>query len=159
MMKNLFAAFVLICVSVYAEASCTLTTPYTSGVLGGGTANYATATSTSHDWQANTVSITYSLGTVTQSAGIDSAFVVLAGAPTMTNTLNLATGYWAATTPYSGVPIAQGTLTAPQLAAAITVYTGPLTALRDAADYFACTVGQGNFLPGAQNDLWGVGDL
>jgi hypothetical protein len=103
---------------------------------------------------ANSVSITYSFGTATSSAGINTAFAVAANTPTITNTLFLSNGNWTAVLNGSGT-IGRGTLTGPNLAGAITVYSGPLTALRDAADYFA----MGTFLLGTQPDLWGTGDL
>lgn len=138
-----------------AYASITLTTPYTlsgpAGTVAAGTANSATATGKTFDWQANQACITYSFGTVTKTGSTDTSFAVLAGAPTITNCLNLTTGNWQATT--SGFPggvIMTGTLTGGQLSSAITVYSGPLTPLRDAADFFASTT----FLPGTQSDTW-----
>ena len=132
-----------------------LTTSYSAvGSSGFVSVPHATATSKSYDWVANSVSITYSFGTATSSGGITSAFLVAPNAPTVTNTMSLNTGVWHAVLNGVGT-IGQGTLTGPNLAGAITVYSGPQTALRDAADFFA----MGTFLPGTQPDLWGSGDI
>jgi hypothetical protein len=54
-----------------------LTTPYSAiSPTGFIPVPHATATSKSYDWVANSVSITYSFGTATSSAGINTAFAV-----------------------------------------------------------------------------------
>jgi hypothetical protein len=160
-MKRIFFASVLLLAATVAHGSILLTTPYSvTGPLGValGTATNATATSKTFNWQTNTACLTYSFGTVTASAGIDQSFTVLAGSPTVTNCLNLTSGTWVATLNAPGAAptaIMSGVLSSVQLPYAIATYTGPLTPLRDAADYFA----MGTFLPGTQPDLWGAGDL
>lgn len=159
-MKTLLA-LVFSLLTLPAQAHILLATPY--GVTGPtgialGTATMATAVSDSYNWITNTACITYAFGTATFSGGIDNGFTQLSGAPTVTNCLNLNTGFWSATVNGGSQVIlanSSGTLTGTNLTAAIAVYTGPFVALRDAADYFA----MGTFLPGTQPDLWGAGDL
>jgi hypothetical protein len=158
-MKKFLLLAVLMCATM-AHAHILLTTPYSiTGPTGIAISSVpaATATSKTYDWVANIACISYSFGTVTSSSGIDSAFVVTPGAPVVMNCLNLGNGSWVATSNTGqGITILNsGILTGASLTGAITVYTGPLTALRDAADYFA----MGTFLPGTQPALWGAGDL
>jgi hypothetical protein len=150
-------ALLILLLPMAANASVRLTTPYSvTGPTGFATATALNATATSNvfNWQSNTACITYSFGAVTAAGGIDQTFTPLPGAPTVTNCLNLTTGVWIAFID-QGPVLATGTLAGSQLTAAITVYTGPLTVLRDNADYFASVT----FLPGTQPDLWGAGDL
>lgn len=150
-------ALVLLLLSKAALASVLLTSPFNPGYTVNGvsiSATNATATSDSFDWLMNTACVVYEYGTVTVSGQVDQTFTPLSGAPLVTNCLNLTTGAWNAYTS-QGTNLASGTLTGAQLASAISTYTGPLTALRDAADYFASTT----FLPGSQPDKWAAGDL
>ena len=156
MIKKL--GFLVLLATLSAQASVRLTTAYSvTGPNGFATASAlnATATGNAFNWQTNTACITYSFGSVTVSGGIDQTFTPLAGAPTIQNCLNLNNGQWIAINGGNGNVLMSGTLTGSQLTAAIAVYTGPLTALRDNADYFASVT----FLPGTQPDLWGSGDL
>lgn len=133
-----------------------LTTPFSSITPAGLVAvPHATATSKSYDYLANAVSVTFSFGTATSSGGLTSAFAVAPSTPTILLSLNITPGNGNWTAVLGGVVIGQGALTTPQLAGAVTVYMGPATALRDAADYFA----MGTFLLGTQTALWGAGDL
>ena len=134
-----------------------LTTPYAvTGPTGLAIAisPHATAISSTYTWGNNTAAITFAFGTATFSGGLNTGFTASDSAPTVTLTLNLTTGVWQAGVT-NGPLLSTGTLTGKQLSTATTVYTGPATALRDAADYFAST----SFLPGTQPDLWGAGDL
>jgi hypothetical protein len=155
-MKKTLIACVFLFASM-AHAHILLTNAY--GVTGPTgfalpTAPNATATSKTFDYQSNSACITYSFGTATVAGGLDTGFTVLANAPTVTLCLNLSSGAWSAGIT-NGPLLTSGTLTGAQLTSAQTVYTGPQTALRDAADFFA----MGTFLPGTQPDLWGAGDL
>ena len=161
-MKRKLALFMILLVPILAHGSILLTTPYSvTGPTGiaVGTATNATAISKTYNWASNTACLTYAFGTVTVAGGIDQSFTVLAGSPTVTLCLNLNSGNWFATLTSSAGQvqgtIASGTLQSTQLPSAVTVYTGPSTPLRDAADYFAMST----FLPGTQPDLWGSGDL
>jgi len=140
-----------------AHAHILLTNPYqVTGPTGISTtaATSATATSKTFDFLANNACITYSFGTATVSGGLDTAFTVLPGAPTVTLCLNLTSGAWSAGIT-NGPLLQSGTLTGASLTNAQAVYTGANTPLRDAADFFATST----FLPGTQPDLWGTGDL
>jgi hypothetical protein len=115
---------------------------------------HATAMSSTYTWANNTAAITFAFGTATVSGSLNTGFTISSSAPMVTLTLNLTTGVWQAGIT-NGPFLSNGTLTGSQLTSAISVYTGPATALRDAADYFASTT----FLPGTQPALWGAGDL
>jgi hypothetical protein len=145
-------AIAVLLVGTTAFASITLTTAYgvagpASAVAPGGSAAYATATGKMYDWTANTACMTYSFGTVLKRASQDTGFTVLQGAPNLVLCLNLTSGYWITSGGYS---VSSGTLAGAGLVNANTVYTGPLTALRNATDSFAAST----FLPGAINDTW-----
>lgn len=143
--------------TIPAHAHILLTSPYqVTGPTGiaSTSALHATAISKTYSWATNTACITYAFGTATFSGGLDTGFTVLASAPTVTLCLNLTSGAWSAGIT-DGPLLQSGTLTGVQLTNAQSTYTGPTTALRDAADYFA----MGTFLPGTQPDLWGSGDL
>jgi len=116
-----------------------------------------TMTSRQESIFGQTVSINFQLGMATSSAGIDSSFAVTSNslAPSFTLILNEATGAWAFT--WGGGTLATGTLTTPQLTAALLVFHGPLTALRDYADYFVMMFVPE--IPCTQPTLWGAGDL
>jgi hypothetical protein len=236
MKRKIIIAFFALAASLSANASITLTNQNVP-IAGSATAAVvpnATATSKTFNWQTNTACINYSFGVVTATGNplIDQSFAITANTPIVTICLVFTSNYtnctWSAAINSGGV-IASGTLTTAQCTAAYPVYTGPATALRDAADYFAsstnavvntsgtsvtwvsgshftgqgavtagntvligsgqcvvaaspaptsttfsCTLtqgtqssaaaqwaapGQGNFLPGTQNDLWGAGDL
>jgi hypothetical protein len=156
---KIFALLLGLLFAIPAHAHILLTTAYdVTGPTGFATSSApnATAISTSFTWSStgNVACITYAFGTATFSGGLDTGFTVQASAPTVTNCLNLTTGAWAAGIT-NGPLLQSGTLTGANLTAAIATYTGPATALRDAADFFASTT----FLPGTQPDLWGSGDL
>jgi hypothetical protein len=149
--------------AVSAHASLLLGTPFVltlpSTILGvSANAPNMTMSGRSQSIVNNTISITYQVGTVTSSAGIDSAFAFSTNpyAPVFTNTLNLTTGAWTFTSNTAGT-LASGTLTTPQLASAVTAFNGPQTALRDFADYFVLTFVPA--IPCTQPTLWGSGDL
>jgi hypothetical protein len=154
-MKKFIVAAALVLCALGAHASILLTTPYAlTGPTGGATPNAgsapnATATSKTYDWQANVACVTYSYGTVTVNGTQDTGFTVLPGAPTILSCLNLSTGVIQVSLT-NGPIFFTTTLTGAQLTSAINVYTGPLTALRDAADLYASK----NFLPGTQPDTW-----
>jgi hypothetical protein len=93
-------------------------------------------------------------GTVTQSGGIDSAFAVALGLPSITITLNQNTG--ANEIVCEGVVLLNTILTGTALANALATFTAGELAVRDAADYDLLQLG---ILAGAQNDKWASGDL
>ena len=88
----------------------------------------------------NTISITYQVGTVTSIANADQSFAFSTNpfAPIFTNTLNLTTGAWTFSSNSAGT-LATGTLTTPQLSAAVTAFNGAQQALRNFADGFVVT--------------------
>ena len=109
------------------------------------------------DLSTDIISIVFTVGTVTSSAGIDQSFAWSTNpqAPSFTLALNESTGVWTFSSNTAG-QMASGTLTGTQLTAAIAAFHGAITALRDFADYFVLT--SIPEIPCTQPTLWGSGD-
>ena len=148
-MKRL--ALIVLALTMAAHASILLTTPYSVGGAGTSTqtATNATMTAKSANYLSNTYCVTYSVGTVTKTGSQDTGFTPMAGAPSVTNCINTVTGVMIANRS-DGVQVLNIVLSGVGLTNAIAVYTGPDTALRNAADAYAATT----FLPGTQPDTW-----
>lgn len=148
-MKRLI--FAVLALTMAAHASILLTTPYSVGGAGTSTqtATNATMTGKSANYLSNTYCVTYSVGTVTKTGSQDTGFTPMAGAPSVTNCINIVTGVMIANRS-DGVQVLNTVLSGVGLTNAIAVYTGPDTALRNAADGYAAST----FLPGTQPDTW-----
>ena len=155
-MRFIVLALALLC-SIPAHAHILLTTAYgVTGPVGiaSSSALHATAVSNTYTWGTNTACVTYAIGTATFTGSQDTAFVASSTAPTVQFCLNLTSGAWTASlsqiVPGVNLTNSSGTMTGATLTTANSIYTGPVTALRNAADLFAAQ----NFLPGTQPATW-----
>lgn len=150
-MKKLI--FILIFICTMAHASITLTSPSTILVAGTSitteSAPNLTCYRTTWDGPTNTVTARYYFGTVTKSGTKDTAFVIAPGFPIIVSILNLATGI--NTISMNGTVLATIQLTPTQVTGALSVYTGPIAALQNAADAWLLSNG---IVQGTQSDTW-----